>query len=389
MVSLVLLFDIAGAVQGQNGLPTPTPKWMVKLNTYGWHAPPTVSNKAFFKDFTLSKLEALDSNTRICFIGNDVVVAYHTKEGGQDWRTASRQLEAFFISAKDGRLLDKKEWPTVVRGSESDLRDSESRLIPLSDGRFLVFANRTMMLYSSNLEMLRQKQLEPSTPSDLWSAQSVSGGNKIFLRHQSSSEQQTTYFWLSPETLLPLSQMSGFRGKNFSAVATAGDDFVLAGLGYSEHGMTTGIGEIDLDESTRIVCSNEICREATPSVLSSCCIAFSARHGIGIVDRKQGLVWSLSIPVTSNPNDFQFGGIETAMSGNRFAVWVTADPKTLFDGVKLSSSPTLLLYATTNPHHLLAIPIDPQTGDFDFALSPDGSEVAIFDGARIRLYSVN
>jgi hypothetical protein len=332
----------------------------------------------------------MDQNTRISFVSNNVIVAYHTKQEGQDWRTASRQLEAFFISAKDGRLLSTKEWPTVVRGSESDLIDSESRLIPLSNGRFLVFANRTMMLYGIDLKPIAQKKLEPSTSADLWSAQSVAGGQKIFLRHQSSSDQQTTYYWLASDTLLPLSQMSGFRGGNFSVAAIAGEDFILAALGFSGRGMTTGIGKIGLDGSTKLICSDQFCREAGGTVVSSQRIAVSGRRGIGVVDPDQGLIWSKQIPSKSNPNDFEFGEIRTAMSANEFAVWITAYHKTLFDGVQIRSMPTLFVYDATSSKPLFTVPIGRRFGDFDFALSPDGSEVVIVDGAAtMRLYAVH
>lgn len=312
-----------------------------------------------------------------------------TPDEGQDWRTASRQLEAFFVSAKDGRLLSKRVWPTSVRGAGSDDQDSESRLIPLSDGRFLVLANHTMLLYGSNLELLRQKKLGPSTPGDLWSAQSVAGGHKIFLRHQSASEQQTVYFWIDPDTLLSLAQMSGPPGKNFSTAVTGGDDFVLTVPGLSGHGMTIGMVMAGLDGATKIICSDELCGEGGWLVLSSSRVAISGRHGIGVVDVERGLLWSQRIPSTSSPNDFEFGDIETSMCGNRFAIWATAYHKTFFDGVKLSQSPTLLLYDTTSSHNLFSIPVDRQTGDFDFALSPDGSEIAIFDGTRVRLYAVD
>lgn len=331
LLSLVLLF--IGTIQGQKSSPPPILKWAAKLNTYGSNPPQTISNKQLFKDFTLSKLEALDPNIRIRFISNDVVVVYHTKEEGKDWRTASRQLEAFFISAKDGRLLSKREWPTEARRSGSDLLDSESRLIPLSDGRFLVFANHTMLLYGSNLELLRQKKLEPSTSGDLWSAQSVASGHKIFLRHQSASEQQTVYFWIDPDTLLPLAQMFGPQGKNFSTAVTAGDDFVLTVPGLSGHGMTIRTVTAGLDVSTKIICSDELCGEGGWLVLSSSRIAISGRHGIGVVDTEKGLLWSQQIASTANPNEFQFGDIETAMSGNRFGIWMTAYHKTLFDGI--------------------------------------------------------
>jgi hypothetical protein len=367
----------------------PPPSWSAELKSYGWAPPKSPSNKAFFKDFSIAKLEASDQNTRVSFLNGDVVVAYHTKQEGQDWRTASRHLEAFFISTKDGSLLSRKEWETVVRGSESDLRDSESRLIPLSNGRFLVFASRAMMLYVSGLELIKQEKLDPSTSADLWSAQSVAGGHEIFLRHQSSSDQQTTYYWLASDTLLPLSQMPGFRGANFSVVAIAGDDSVLTSLGFSKPGITTGLGRIGLDGSTKIICSDQLCREdGMAAVVSPRRIAISGMRGIGVVDPEQGLLWSKQIPSKSNANDFQFGQIRTAMSANEFAVWITAYHKTLFDGVQVNSHPTLFLYDATNPKLLFTVPVKQKSGDFDFALSPDGSQLAIFDGAGIRLYAI-
>jgi hypothetical protein len=364
-------------------------KWTVELKSYGWSASKAPSNKTFFKDFSLSKLEGQDPNTRISFVNDNIVAAYHTKEEGQDWRIASRQLEAFFINAKDGSLLGVKEWPTAVRGSGSDLRDSENRLIPLADGRFVVFANHAMMLYGNGLDLVKQKNLEPSTSSDLWSVQSVDGGHKIFVRHQSSSDQRTMYLWLASDTLLPLYQMPGFQGPNFSVVATAGEDFVLAALGFSGPGVTTGIGKIGLDGSTKVICSDQFCREATATVVSSRRIAVSGRHGIGLVDSERGLIWSKRILPSENPNDFQFGEIRSETSGTRFAVWVTAYRKTPFDGVGVSSSPTVLVYDATDPKLLLTFPIERETGDFDFALSPNGRQVAIFDGARIRLYVID
>lgn len=389
VVSIILVANSAGTALGQNMSPTLIPKWTVELHKYGWHTPPSPSNKEFFRDITPSKLESLDMSTRIVFVSNDVVAAYHTNQEGQDWKTASRQLEAFFISTKDGSLMRRSEWPTDIRESRNDLLDSENRLIPLSGGRFVVFAKHTMMLYADDLGLLRQERLDPSTPGNLWSAQSVAAGHKMFLRHQSALEQQTTYSWLNSDTLRPLAQMSGFRGKNFSRPVTAGDDFVLTVLNFSEHGRTTGIGKIGHDGSSKIICSNEICREDSTWVVSSCCIAISGRQGIGVVDAEKGLLWSKQIPSTANANNFQFGKIEMAMSGIKFAVWITAYKKTLFDGVEVGNSPTLFLYNTTSPNLALAIPIDRQTEDFDFALSPDGRELAVFDGTRIKLYAVN
>ena len=152
---IILAFLLSLGPPGPSLTAAPSrPNWTVALKKYGWSPAESESNKSFFSDFTLAKLEAMDDNTRVRFVSDDVIVAYHTKREGSDWRTAIRHLEGFFISAKDGKMLSVKDWPTVVRGSNSDLIDSESRLIPLSKGRFLVLANKTMMLYGNNLGRL-------------------------------------------------------------------------------------------------------------------------------------------------------------------------------------------------------------------------------------------
>ena len=126
LLALWAIFEnVPGKTQAQNASPTSQPKWSIELRTYGWNPPKDESNRSFFRDFSLAKLEAGDPNTRVLFINSDTLVAYHTNQDGKDWRTASRQLEAFFISAEDGRLLSRKVWPTDLRGSERELRDSE------------------------------------------------------------------------------------------------------------------------------------------------------------------------------------------------------------------------------------------------------------------------
>jgi len=75
------------------------------------------TNKKFFKDFTLAKLEALDENTRVPFISNYELVVYDTKQKGENYRTATREVEAFFVNAQNGSLLQTKLWPVQMRQS--------------------------------------------------------------------------------------------------------------------------------------------------------------------------------------------------------------------------------------------------------------------------------
>lgn len=359
------------------------PLWSVDLKTYGWHQPKKDSNRHFFKDLTIGKLEALDINTRVDFLSNEMLVIYHTRESGQDYRTADRQLEAFFVNARDGSLAHTERWRTSLRKSSNPLRDSEGRLVPSAGGRFFVVANSTLMLYGSGLDLIKQRALEPSGAADLWAIQSVADGREVFLRHEPSLDKQTTYFWLASDTFSPLLQMRGFPGLNFSVSVEAGGKAVFTGS-------ASGIRMIRPDGSTRMVCPDLLCRgDFNFSVLSSHLIAVSGRNGVGMADADHGLVWSRYTRRDPVNATFQFGRIRWAAYGSKFAVWATASRKTRFDGYELDSSPTILVYLANGSTRIPGIKIAPVSGDFDFALSPDGNKLVLFDGAKIRLYAIN
>jgi hypothetical protein len=92
--------------------------------------------------------------------------------------------------------------------------------------------------------------------------------------------------------------------------------------------------------------------------------------------------------VPLNLNKFQFGDIRTAISADLFAVGITAANRRKFDGIQVGELPTIFVYQTRTGRLLFTIPMKPRSGDYDFALSPDGHRLAIFDGAAISMYSI-
>ena len=70
LISLIVFCDCPVKTRAQSASSLAKPKWTVELKKYGWIPPKSVSNKKFFKDFILAKLEALDENTRVPFISN-------------------------------------------------------------------------------------------------------------------------------------------------------------------------------------------------------------------------------------------------------------------------------------------------------------------------------
>jgi hypothetical protein len=322
-----------------------TPAVTVDLRKIGWTPAPNESNRSFFKDFSVGKLESLDENTRTFFLSDEIVVAYHTKQNGKDWRTAPRQVEAFFIRAKDGSLLYTKTWPTKLRQSGDDLRDSEGRLFPLHDGRLLVVANEELSLYSADMELQKRQKLEPHEASDFWAVQSVAGGREIFLRHESRSDWRVKFLWLDADTLEVKHQLPTYpyqytyQGFPMQGVVVADGGAIYAGVDSS-------IRMIDREQQFRTICDDQLCR-------------------------------------------LSFGETRSDMAGMRFGIWVTANKNAVFDSVKINAWPTvtILVYEVGSPKdHPLVVSTKSSNGLWDFTLSPDGSKLAVFDGVNVQVY---
>jgi hypothetical protein len=269
-----------------------------------------------------------------------------------------------------------------------DAIDSESRLIPLEKGDMAVIANRTIMLYDERLQLVKEQKLEPSAAGELYSVQSVANGKELFVRHQSSANQQTNYSWLNSEDLSEVSTMAGPRGKQFSVPVTPGEDFVLTFSEFLSAGATTGIVALSSGGSIKTICSSQLCREDHIVAYASPFLVVSGRRGIAVVDVDHGLRWLKHLPPTSNPNEFQFGSIRTSMSGKTFAVWLTSLQSATFDGVPLGKAPQVFVYDTESGKLLAILPVEPTSGNFDFALSPSGRQLIVFDGREVRLYTV-
>jgi hypothetical protein len=356
---------------------------VVDLAKLGWTSPPAESNRAFFKDFALAKLFALDSKTRVFFLNEDLIVIYHTKQEGNDPRATSRFMEAFFIRTRDGSLVSKKKWSVSARKSLDDLLDSEARLIPLRNGRFLAVANGVMSLYNPDLEILKQKKLEPT---DFWAAQSVVEGNEIFLRRESTSGH-VTYSWLDSDTLEVKYEVPGYQSQDFSARQRvyAGENFVVAA---SRSGMRT----IDRDGQVRTICEDVLCREnGFLRVLSPHYMGWSGRSGIGIIDiERGGLVWSKTTQLQHGREEFQFGEMRSAMSGTKFDVWVTANKNALFAGVQVKPVPTILVYDFANlKERPTVFGVNLVGVTWDTALSPSGRKLALIDGTKVQIFSLS
>ena len=341
-----------------------------------------MSNSTFFKDFTPTKLAALDVSTRVSFAGEHNIVVYHTIDG-EGLESMYRTLEAFVLDAEHGNLLRKMTWTSRSRQSGSELLDSEGRIVQLSKGRFLVAANGLLLLYDHTGQLLAQKKLEPFGREDLWAVQPLSAGQQIFLRHQSALSRETTYYWLALDSLSIISEMQGFHGSEYSVGVTAGHNFVLLGSPDS------GIRMIKQNGSEETICNATLCRQDhTLSFLDQHRIGISGREGFGILDIDKGLTWSKTLALSAERKNIQVGNIRWALSGTAFAVWLQAIHSQLFDGIKVGQSPTVFVFDPELSSHVLAMNLNPVDFDFDFALSPSGDRMAVFDGSNLKIYQM-
>lgn len=361
--------------------PALSPTTVIDLQQIGWKPPRTESNRAFFKDFTLSKLFAVDDNTRVTFLTEDLLVVDHTIQEGNDWRAAPRRMQAFLVQAKSGALLATNDWVTRPRTAMDDRFDSESRITPLHEGHFVVLANGTLLLYSSTFELLKQRKLEPYAAGDRCAVQSTGAGTTIFLRQESKSGK-VIYSWLNVDTLDTTYEMPGYGEGELAFVQAAEDAvFTLSKVGVERVDQNRRITEIPVPMTfpgTGLV-----------TVLSTRYVGVTDRNGIRIVDVKNGSVWARDVEKRYIDRAFAFGELKPTVPGNRFAVSVVSVQKGKFDGIEINSNPTILVYEVVTPKEPTVIRLKPRASDWDFALSPSGQRLAVFDGKNVEIYTLD
>ena len=352
-------------------------KIAVSLKKLGWAANPTESNRRFFRNFSMAKLLAVDIGSKVAFINNDIVAVSHTKETSSQPK-AHRTFEVFFISARDGSLLRSLRWDTKARGSYLELEDSRNRLIPLQDGTFVVVVDTEMLLYGSSFRLLKEFHFDSTSLNDMWAVQSVDSGRKIFLRHESARDGQVTYSWLDAGSLQILKHRPAPGDFDSGTGIVAGKDFLLAKT-------ASGIQLVG-PNTHKLFRDNETEKSFLYQLIGPAAIVVSGKSGISLIDIDHGPVWA---KIVSKPDKFQFGDIHPAMMGEKFGVWVQGDSHELFDGVRVTDSPLFVIFDTNGNRYPFAIPIKPVNEQWNVALSADGEEVAVFDGANLKVYQLD
>lgn len=360
---------------------------LVNLSKIGWKPPKNQSNKVFFKNLSTSKLQALDQNTRLFFLTEDILVIHHVITEGPDWHAATRTLEAFFVNAKTGSLIRIEHWPALPRKSADELRDSEGRLFPLHDGKLLVVNNKQLAEYSPNLELSQNKLLEQGGRNDLWAVQTVDEGRQIFLRHESPETKHIQFMWLDSNTLEIRQELPDYpfrylyNGFPMQGAVVASSNAVFGGSR-----MITDKGQF------KTVCVSDICQKPEHiQVVGGEHLVITSKVGMALINIHDD---SVSSKLVENKylKNLQFGWIRSSQDSTRFGVWITASRSSIFDGTTIppwTPSVSILIYDVADANRKpLQFNIKPVDGQWDFAISPSGASLGVFDGATVRVYSL-
>ena len=358
--------------------------WSVDLHRYGWMPPPSESNRAFLENFSISKLAALDMATRVAFVDDKTIVAYHSRQITEhDQRKPGRYLEAWFLQSNDGSLRRKTQWHTAVR-KDNGQADSEGRIFSYSNGKFIVDADGTITLYDASLRTITQQRLEPFGATDMWGLQLLEDG-ELFLRYESLTQSSVRYEWRDGSTFQLLRSMPGsiMRGRNVRS----------ANRGLITQCKGGGVCVLDPTGQIHIVCNDSFCRDEDVNVnalIGTHMLGISSfRRGVGVVDDARGLLWfDEAAPRTHGAPDCQMGETRVARSGARFGVWVSGYHNCVFDSTDVSSLPLIIfVFDATNPRSIFRVQID-RRGTMDFALSQDGRAMAVLNGSEVSLYRI-
>jgi len=80
--------------------------------------------------------------------------------------------------------------------------------------------------------------------------------------------------------------------------------------------------------------------------------------------------------------------VKTSLQSSRFVISLFGYRSASFDGIRVASGETeILVYDGSKRLQVTHVPVG-KTTDFDFALSPDGSTLAILVGEVVRIYGI-
>jgi len=281
-------------------------------------------------------------------------------------------LNALLIDWPSQTLRKHEEWETTPRRAISTIYDSQSLIFPLSDRTFLVHAGDQLLLYSVDGQVLRKRALPVLNSSgESWNVRVAPGGRKIVLRHmyQGLAENE----WLDAQSFEVLA-----RNTDNFGLATASDYSVA--VWQPRKLVLHGIGK-----DPEVICATGSCLISSHALfLDDDEILLQSQNGFRVLSSDGRVLWS-----RENPNITTSGllGLESSITGNRFALQFSHSRTISFDGFELRPENNLLVY--DRDAQSAVVSIHPKKGNCcTYALSPEGRYLALFDQTDLLIYDL-
>lgn len=316
-------------------------------------------------DQRMQLMETWDDHTKTAFLSNHILAVYHSRQ---------QVLEAMFLNAQNGALLRKQEWPVRIRHASSDLLDSEARIYPVKDDKFVVCAGDKLTLYSLDYKVLHEMAVPTKGWQDRWSVQVLPGGDQIFLRRELGGKVE--YSWLDVDSFRVIHTEPGIRTPNFDVRGgvLASEHFVFADKIYSatdtSHAEAYPPGDCPRGVSDLTLGQDQLLK------YGDC--GFNVFKGTA-------KLWGRG---SNDPKRIAHGFAERNLSGTRFLLNYVGDRRSVIDGVAISEDGTFLVYDVIAQKLVFSLSNQKLSWDNTAALSPDGTKLAVLNGASVRIFRI-
>lgn len=367
-VFVSVLFAALNASTAQSAT---VPSLEIDLRTLGWQPAQGFPYHGTGIPENLSVLND-DTKPRLAFVGERSLAIYQSRyhSSGTDSLPGSREMEAFFLETGLGRLINHLTWPTRARRWLNERWDTEARILAV-DGGFLVHAANVLISYSKDMKDERHLALEEGP---LWSVTVPPEGHSFHVQRIQGSDASGR--WLASGTF---QELQGINNET-PGVSSASDNAVVTQLSHC-------VQIQFVKQAPRNLCCGGCCRAGIPQFLTDGEIVLAHDDGFSVFAPDGQILWSLRSDCRKR-NCLNVD-VKTSLQSSRIAISFFGYRSASFDGIRVASGEThILVYDRSKQAQLMNVPVG-KTTDFDFALSPDGSTLAVLVGDVVRIYQIH
>lgn len=280
------------------------------------------------------------------------------------------RMHAVFLRASTGRVRAQQEWPTPSYPTPA--------LLPTSSGRFLIRAGELMTLYSPDLKPIRELTL-PRDPGSEWlGVQASVTGKQIFLYQISDRRKQRRLEILDADTL---ELLDSWTDEEIGSFAVGDNQVVQKKSSMSspkEQILIRDLGKPwrSLYRSDENACLGRLAFVTKATILVPVC------GGMALMSTEGSVLWREQF------RDGEFHvRTRSSQGGDRLAVAAIVE-KVGFDNPRVTRLRVAVYDVTTHAvvFNLELKPVPRQ--NFDFALSPTGSTLAVLADGLVKLFAL-